>query len=207
VRPAEDGRERRAQLVREGREEFVPQARRLLGPLARLLGRLPRLPLALKQPLALLLGALAVGDVARDLRRADDLAARPADGRDRERDVDARPVLADADGLVVLDALAADEAREDGRLLVGVVFGDEDGDGPADDLVGRVAEDVLGRAVPARDAAVERLADDGVLGRLDDGLQPVVRDLRAPQPFVPALALVTFGRGGLGRVVWHKAET
>ena len=39
----------------------------------------------------------------------------------------------------------------------------------ADDLVGRVPEHALGRAVPGRDDPVERFRDDGVVGRFDDG--------------------------------------
>ena len=45
----------------------------------------------------------------------------------------------------------------------------QDGDVPADDLVGGVAEDPLGAPVPARDDAVEGLGDDGIVGRFDDG--------------------------------------
>ena len=43
----------------------------------------------------------------------------------------------------------------------------------------RVAEHALGLAIPRLDGAVERLADDDVLGRLDDGRQPRLR-LDAP---------------------------
>src|SRR5262249_8731852 len=45
----------------------------------------------------------------------------------------------------------------------------QDGDVPADDLVGGVAEDLLGAPVPARDDAIEGLGDDGIVGRFDDG--------------------------------------
>ena len=44
--------------------------------------------------------------------------------------------------------------------------------GPADDLFGGVAVQLLGASIPARDRAVEILADDGVLGRFDDRRQP-----------------------------------
>ena len=59
VRPAEDGGQRRAQLVRDGGEELVLEAVGALG-----LGA--RRALAREQPLALLLGRLRVGDVERD---------------------------------------------------------------------------------------------------------------------------------------------
>jgi hypothetical protein len=69
-----------------------------------------------------------LGYVARNLRRADDAPARPEDRRDGERDVEERTVLAAANGLVVLYALARAQPREYGRLFVNVVFGYEDGD-------------------------------------------------------------------------------
>src|SRR5690606_32188461 len=56
---------------------------------------------------------LTLGDVARDLGSADDLARRTDDGRDRERDVDQPAILGDPHRLVVPDALAAPDARDD----------------------------------------------------------------------------------------------
>ena len=50
----------------------------------------------------------------------------------------------------------------------------------ADDLLGGVAEDPLGPLVPARDDAVEGLRDDDVVGRLDDGREPLVQQLGPP---------------------------
>ena len=50
----------------------------------------------------------------------------------------------------------------------------------ADHLLGAVAEDALGALVPARDDAGERLADDGIVGRVDDRGRVGVRLLRAP---------------------------
>src|ERR1043166_357801 len=180
--------------MRDSGEELVLQA-------AGLLGLLPRALLAFEQALALGLGALAVGDVARDLRRADDRAARPADGRDGERDVYEAAVLAHALRLVVLDALAGPQAREDGWLFVRVVVGDEDGDWLADDLFGGVAEDALRALVPARDDAVQGLADDGVVRRLDDGGQPVRGQVGATQALGP---LVGGAHGRLGQFVLHN---
>jgi hypothetical protein len=81
----------------------------------------------------------------------------------------------------VVDALALPDPPEDGRLLVQMIRRDENRDGLADGLVGGVAEDALGPLVPAHDDAFERLADDGVVGRLDDGREPVGGQLGAPQ--------------------------
>ena len=95
-----------------------------------------------------------------------------ADGGDRQRDVEPPAVLGHPDGLEVLDPLPAAEPLQDRGLLVLPLRRDDQGDRPADGLLGRVAEQPLGPGVPDRDDAVERLADDGVLGRLDDGRQP-----------------------------------
>jgi hypothetical protein len=77
----------------------------------------------------------------------------------------------------MLDALAAPRAREDVGEFTRALRRDDEGDGAADDILGRVAVEALGGRVPARHRAVERLADDGVGGGLDDGGQPLARDL------------------------------
>ena len=43
----------------------------------------------------------------------------------------------------------------------------------SDHLAGRIAEDRRGAAVPAGDDALDVLANDGVIGGLDDGREPV----------------------------------
>ena len=55
------------------------------------------------------LGLLALGDVARDHRSAHDLAGAVADRRNRQRDRNTLPVLADPLGFQPLDILAAAE--------------------------------------------------------------------------------------------------
>ena len=79
--------------------------------------------------------ALVRGDVAGDVRGADDAEDRIADGRDRERDVDPRAVLANALGLVRLDAFPAANALENALLLVLAVRGHDDVDRLADRLL------------------------------------------------------------------------
>src|ERR1700686_3364652 len=117
---------------------------------------------------ALVLGLFARGDVASDLRRADDNTMRVPDRRDAERNRKPAAVFALADRLVVIEAVAAADALEDLRFLVVQLLRNEDSDRLADDVFGRVAEQPLGGAVPADDDAVEVLADDGVAGRFDD---------------------------------------
>ena len=109
------------------------------------------------------------------------IAARGVpDGRDGERDVDDRAVLPPPPRLVVVDLLAAADPVQDLRHVLDELGRHEHRDVPADDLLGRVAEDSLGPPVPARDDAVERLRDDDVVGRLDDGREPLVQQLGLP---------------------------
>jgi hypothetical protein len=81
----------------------------------------------------------------------------------------------------VLDALARSQPGQEGRLLALPLLRDQYRDGLADRLVGGVAEDSLGPLVPARDDAFERLADDGVVGALDNRREPVRGDFGASQ--------------------------
>src|SRR5262249_8807305 len=111
---------------------------------------------------------LPLGDVAADLRRPDDRTVRVRDRRDGERHVAQRAVLPATDRLEVIDALGPPEAGEDLALLVQAIRRDDEIDPLPDRFGGRIAEDALRARVPARDDAVERLADDGVVRGLDD---------------------------------------
>ena len=114
----------------------------------------------------------ALGDVAGDLRDADNPAVRRHDRRDRQGDVDAAAVLADADGIVVVDALAGAEPAQQDLLFFGVQLGrNDDADRLPDHLSRGVAEHPLGRPIPGGDRRREVFADDGVVGRRDDAGQ------------------------------------
>ena len=113
-------------------------------------------------------GFFALGDVARDLGCADDTPLSVAHRRNGQRNVDQRAILPSAHRFEVVDAFPAADARENRRLLVEPIGRDQDGDRPADDLFGLVAEKPLGALVPCRDDAVEVLADDGVVRGFHD---------------------------------------
>ena len=108
------------------------------------------------------LDTLLSGDVAGDLGCAGDLAPGVADRRDGEGNVDPRPILALADRLVMIDPFTTKNAPDDDRLLVVPVLGNEERHRPADDFVRAIAEDSFRPSVPARDDAVQILADDPV---------------------------------------------
>src|SRR5262249_38690749 len=105
----------------------------------------------------------APGDVARDLRGADDPPLDVANRRDRERDVEQAAVLAPADGFEVVDALAASDARENFGLFIEPVGRDQDGDRLSDHLCSLIAEQTLGALVPGGNHAVEIFADDRIV--------------------------------------------
>ena len=85
----------------------------------------------------LLLGvALCLGDVARDLGRAEDISRLIANGRYAERDIDERAILALADGFEMLNPLAAADARYDRVLFGQALVRDDDRNVLADRLLG-----------------------------------------------------------------------
>ncbi len=113
-----------------------------------------------------------------------------ADGRDGQGDVDGRPSLRTRTVSKCSTRSPASEPREDRVLLVARSAGMIERDVPADGLRRGVAEEPLGRRVPGLDHAVQRLADDGVLGRLDDGRQEPRALSASPLP-APAPPSVT----------------
>ena len=114
-----------------------------------------------------ILVALLLGDVASDRRDRHDLVAGVPHRRDRQRDRDRRAVLADPLGLELLDGLAREHSPQDLGLLALEVRGLDHRDGAADRLLGGVAVQPLGGAVPARDRRVLRIGDDRVVGGVD----------------------------------------
>jgi hypothetical protein len=86
--------------------------------------------------------------------------------------VDQPPVLAFANGVELLDALAPSNRAQNVVLLGGPVGRDQLQNRAANDFVRRIAEDAFGAHIPRRDEAVEVFADDGVVGRFDDRGEP-----------------------------------
>src|SRR5665647_1335331 len=87
--------------------------------------------------------------------------------------------------------LAGLDLCQDGFDLAGAIFGSQELCGLADDLRAGVAVHPCGRRVPARDYAVERAADDGVVRTLDDGSHALGGLERLPLlGDVPSLSLI-----------------
>ena len=128
-----------------------------------------------RQPSQLFLIAQPDADIAGDRRRAHDCAVAVADRRERQRHLDLGPVLALTDRLEVVDLVACPDPVQQLRCLVVEPGGDENRHRLADDLIGGVAEEALGAAIPGQDRSVEVLADDGIVGGLDHG--PVHRSI------------------------------
>ncbi len=146
----------------------------------------------------------AGGDVLCDNGRTEHLARSIPLGRNAEGNLDPLPLLVDPNRLVAFDPLSSPEPLHHPRQLVGLIGWDKDGDGPADDLLGGVAVEPLGPAVPTGDEAVQVLAVDGVLGRLDDHRQlasgrfrlPPLRDVTEDEDHAPQHSPGVTDRGG-----------
>jgi hypothetical protein len=122
-----------------------------------------------------LLGATPFRQVPRDLRDADDLPGFVSQRRHGQRNRHERAVLALPDRLEMRNTLAAPDPGQHFILFALPILGDDDADRTADRFLGRVAEQLLGTAVPRLDRAVEILAHDRIVGRRDDGGQPEIR--------------------------------
>ena len=119
-------------------------------------------------------------DVARDFRGADQRTLAIPDGRDAHRHIYDCPVLAAAAGLEMVNLLPGADAGQNGVFFGLHARRQQPCDGLPDHLPGAVAKDPLRGAIPVRDDAVHRLADDGIVRRGDDGCQPAVGDLLGP---------------------------
>ena len=161
VRPADDGLQRRPQLMRQGSQELVLAAAQRFGLRAGAL--FPR-----QERLAFRLNSPALGDVARDLRGADDVPRGTLDGRDGQRDVDPPTILCPPHRLEMVDDFAPADAGEHAVLLRAAVVRDDEHDVTADRFRGGVAEDPLCSRIPRHDDPVERLAHDRIVRRSDD---------------------------------------
>ena len=108
-----------------------------------------------EQQLLLLVRPPSLGDVTGDLGRADDFAGRVSDRRNSYGYINEASVLPPPNRLVVFDPFAAADALEDHRLLIFPLARYEKHDGLANHLLGRIAEQPLRAAVPARDHSIK----------------------------------------------------
>jgi hypothetical protein len=109
-------------------------------------------------------------DVAGNRRGANELPLAVPNRGDGQGHLNQRAVLAQPDSLELVDPLAPSEAgHDDAMQLVDSIRGDQPRDRLADHLVGGVAIESLGGGVPTGDHAVNRLADNGVVGRVNNG--------------------------------------
>ena len=86
-------------------------------------------------------------------------------------------ILGHTNGLEVVDALTPPDLREHLVFLRPSLGRNDQRDVLTDRLLGRPAEQSLGRRVPRADDAVERFADDDVVGGIDDRGQAGVGEL------------------------------
>ena len=114
--------------------------------------------------------ALALRDVARDRRHADDVAGGADDRGDGRLDVEPPAVLVHAHCLERCQHLAAAHALVDLLEIATALGRSEQPDRAAEHLRGGVAEHALRRRVPARHDPVDGASDDRIERGVDDGL-------------------------------------
>ena len=139
----------------------------------------PLLDLLAQRPL----GAFARGDVARDRGGSHHLAGRGLDRRDHQRDVPPAAILVQAHGVVMFDGFAPGDLGAQRTLLDAYLGRIDDVDVIADRLRRGESRQPFGGLVPARDGAVQRHENDGIVGGFDH---------RAEQPLAFAV-LFPFG--------------
>jgi hypothetical protein len=108
-------------------------------------------------------------DVADVLRRADDAAVRVLDRRNRQRNVQAAAVFRHAHGFVVLDPFSAAQPSQNVIFFRLALGGNQPTNRLSDDFLGGIPEHSFGGGVPTGNDAVQRFADDRIVGRRDDG--------------------------------------
>src|SRR5439155_15988561 len=91
------------------------------------------------------------------------------DWRNRQGDIDPCAVFADALRLKVSHQLAAADRLDDPRHLIHSIGRRENGDRPAPRFILGVTKHSLRCFVPSDDRSVELLANDRIVGRLNDG--------------------------------------
>ena len=87
---------------------------------------------------------LALRDVPRDLRGADDIPVEVLDRGDRQGDVQTRTILSYAHCFIMIDAFTAPELLKNGGLLVDLIGWNQQRDRFADDFLRAVAENAFG---------------------------------------------------------------
>jgi hypothetical protein len=105
----------------------------------------------------------AVCNVVSDFRCADDFSLSVFDRRNGQRNVNEASVFALANGLIVLDALAAPDSLRDRFFFVLVIGWTQNRNRLADDFLGQITKNALRAAVPSRNDAIEVVADDCVV--------------------------------------------
>jgi hypothetical protein len=80
---------------------------------------------------------------------------------------------------IMIDAFAAPDALNDDRFLVLAIGGNDDRDRLSDHFLREIAEQALRRPVPTGDDPVDILADDRIIGGVDDRREETFAFLRA----------------------------
>ncbi len=100
------------------------------------------------------------------------LPSQIPDWRNRQGNINRASILAQANRLVVVDGPPAANGFQNKWFLILTIRWDENRGGPANRFLWCVSKNPLGRIVPGHENAVEVLADDCVITRLNYRCQP-----------------------------------
>jgi hypothetical protein len=178
-RPSDDGVQRRAQLVRHGREELVLDAVRLLGSARHALGQGAGGLLA-HELARRLLGRAPRRQVTRHLGKTQRLPRVVAQHADHDVGPEARAIFPDSPAFLLEAPFPAHRVEDQLRLALGAILrGVEHREVSADDLGSLIALRLVRSGVPRRHVPRRVEHEDRIVG---DGIDQVMKALLgAPQ--------------------------
>jgi hypothetical protein len=110
-----------------------------------------------------LLQPLAIGNIAKNFRNADDMAICILDRGHGEINVNGPPIFGESNCFEMLDGSVGTDAFEDDVFVRVQMLGNELEDGSPNHFLGGITEDPGGSIVPTGDDSIKVFADDYVL--------------------------------------------
>src|SRR5262245_30881299 len=117
--------------------------------------------------------SFACTDIASNLGGPDNYTRDIAQRRNCQRNVNQSSILATSDSFVVAHVFTQPNALQDRPFLVLAIWRDQNQDRFANNFLGPIAKYAFRALVPALDDAVEVFTYDGVIGRFDNGYEPL----------------------------------
>ena len=114
-------------------------------------------------------GPFLPGNVAGDFRGANDFAAGFLDRRNRQGYFNPRPILALANGFIMVNPFTAANPVQNSGLFIHPIRRHQDGDRAPDDFLRLITKNSFRAAIPTGDDSLQIFADDGIIGGFHNG--------------------------------------